>query len=51
MRSKDRKLGFSEKDRKKIRKNQMEKTMNKENDWDHMAEASMAEGPSEKVTC
>ena len=41
MRGKDRRLSFSEKHRKRIWKNHMEEIMNKENDWDHVTEASM----------
>ena len=47
MKGKDRRLGFSEKDRKRIWKNLME---NKENDWDHLTAASMLEGPIKNVT-
>ena len=46
---KDVKIGFSEKDRKRMWKNHME-IMNKENDWNHIKEASMIKGPIEKVT-
>ena len=45
-----RRLGFSEKDRKRTWKNDMEEIMNKENDWDHMAEANMVAGPIKNVT-
>ena len=51
MRGKDGKLCFSEKDRIRIWKNYMEETMNEENDWDHMTETGMVEGPIEKVIC
>ena len=44
MRGKDKRLGFSEADRK-IWKNHMEEIMNKENDWGNVTEASMVEGP------
>ena len=47
---KDGKLGFSEKDRKRVCKNHMKEIMNKENDWDHVTEASMVEGPINNVT-
>ena len=50
MRGKDGRVGFSEKDRKRIWKNHME-IMNKENDWDHVTAASMVEGPIKNVTC
>ena len=43
MREKDGMLGFSEKDRKRIWKHHMEEIMNKENDWDHVAVASIIE--------
>ena len=43
-------LGFSEKDRKRIWKNDMEETMNKENDWDHVTAASVIEGLIKNVT-
>ena len=36
MRGKDERLGFSEKDRKRIWKNHMKEIMNIENDWDHV---------------
>ena len=49
MRGKDGRLGFSEKDRKRISKNHMDEIMNKENDWDRMTKASMAEGPIKNV--
>ena len=45
VRGKDGRLGFSEKDRKRIWKNHMKEIMNKENDWDHVTAASMVEGP------
>ena len=51
MREKDRRLGFSEKDRKRIWKNHMEEIKNKENDWDHVTAASMVEGPIKNDTC
>ena len=35
---------------KKMEKITCEEIMNKENEWDHLTEASMKEGPSEKVT-
>ena len=50
MRGKDGRLGFSEKDRKRIWKNHMEEIMNKENNWDNVTEASMVEGPIKNVT-
>ena len=46
MRGKDRRLDFSEKDRK----NNMEEIMNKENDWDCVTAASIVEGPIKNAT-
>ena len=51
MRGKDVKLGFSEKGGKRMWKSHMEEVMNKEDDWDHMTEATILKGPVEKVTC
>ena len=45
----DERLGFIEEDREKIWKEHMEKIMNEENEWDHMAETDVVEGPVEKV--
>ena len=50
MRGKDGRLSFSENNRKRIWKNHVEEIMNKENDWKHMPEASMVEGPIKNVT-
>ena len=50
MKGKNGKLDFNEKDRKRIWKNHMEEIVNKENDWDHVTEASMLEGPIKNVT-
>ena len=50
MRGKDGKLGFSEKDRKRIWKNHMEEIMKKGSYWNHMTEASMAEELIDKIT-
>ena len=50
MRGKDGRLGFSEKDRKRIWKNHMKEIMNKKNDWNHVTEASMVEGPVQEVS-
>ena len=44
MRGADGRLGFSEKDRKRTWKNRMEEIMNKENDWEHVTEASYGRG-------
>ena len=41
---KDGRLDFSKKDKKRIRKSHMEEIMHKENDWDHVTEASVIEG-------
>ena len=51
MRGKERRLGFIEKGTKRIWKNFMEEIINKENDRNHMAAASMIEGPIKNVTC
>ena len=51
MRGKDGRLGFSEKDKKRVWKNHMEEIINKENDWDHMTAARIVEGPIKNVTC
>ena len=48
---KDGRLDFSETDRKKIRKNHIKKIMNKKNEWGHVREASMKEGPIKYFTC
>ena len=42
-------MGFIEEDRAKIWKEHMEKIMNEENEWDHMVETDLVEGPVEKV--
>ena len=39
---------FSKKDRKRVWKEHMEKTMNKENAWDQKTEIGIVEGPLEK---
>ena len=49
LRGGDGRLGFIEEDRAKIWKEHMEKIMNKENEWDHMVETDVVEGPVEKV--
>ena len=49
MRGKGGRLGFSEKDMKRLWKNHMEEIMNKENDWDHTRAAGMIEGPNKNV--
>ena len=49
LRGGDGRLGFIEKDRAKIWKEHMEKIMNEENEWDHMVETDLVEGPVEKV--
>ena len=51
LRGRDSRLGFIEEDRAKIYKQLMEKTINKENKWDHMVETDVVDGPEEKVTC
>ena len=42
-------LPFSEKDQKRVRKEHMEKMMNKENTWDQKTEIGIVEGPVEEV--
>ena len=49
LRGGDGRLGFIEEDRAKISKEHMEKIMNEENEWDHMVETDVVEGPVEKV--
>ena len=49
LRGGDRQLGFSEEDKEKIWKERMEKIMNEENEWDHMVETDVVDGPMEKV--
>ena len=44
-------MGFIEEDRAKIWKEHMEKIMNEENEWEHMMETDLVEGPGEKVAC
>ena len=51
MRGKDGKLGFSEKDRKRMMKNHMAEIINEENHWNHVTEPSIIKGAIEKVTC
>ena len=51
MRRKYRRLGFSEKDRKRLLKNHMKEIMNKENNWYHVTVVGMVEGPIKKVSC
>ena len=50
MKDKDGRLVVSEKDRGKLWKNHMEKILNVENEWDHMAKADTVVGPVEEVT-
>ena len=49
LRGGDGQLGFIEEDTAKIWKEHMEKIMNEENEWDHMVETDVVEGPVEKV--
>ena len=49
LRGGDGRLGFIEEDKAKISKEHMEKIMNEENEWDHMVETDLVEGPVEKV--
>ena len=46
MRGSDGKLCFSEKERGKVWKGYMERTMNEENDWDHNVEGDPIEDPA-----
>ena len=48
LRGGDGRLGFIE-DRAKIWKEHIEKIMNEKNEWDHMVETDVVEGPVEKV--
>ena len=50
MKDKNGRLVVSEKDRRKLSKEHMEKIINVENKWDQMVEADMVEGPVERVT-
>ena len=50
VRRKDRRLGFSEKDRKGTWKSHMKEIINKENDWGHLITASMVEGGPEMIS-
>ena len=50
MKDKDGRLVVSENDRGNFWKEQMEKIMNMEIEWDQMVEADMVEGPVEGVT-
>ena len=49
LRGGDGRLGFIEEDRAKIWKKHMEKIINEENEWDHMVETDLVEGPVEKL--
>ena len=49
LRGRDGRLGFFVEDRAKICKEHMEMIMNEENEWDHMVETDVVEGPVEKV--
>ena len=49
LRRRDEQLSFVEEDRAKIWKEHMEKIMNEENEWDHIVETDVVEGPVEKV--
>ena len=51
LRGRDGRLGFIEENRAKIWKEHMEKIMNEENEWHHMVETDVVEGPVEKVAC
>ena len=49
LRGRDGRLGFIEANRTKIWKEHVEKIKNEENEWDHMMETEVIEGPVEKV--
>ena len=51
LRGRDGHESFIEEDRAKIWKEHMEKIMNEENEWDHVVETDVVEGPVEKVEC
>ena len=44
-------MGLIEEDRAKIWKEHREKIINEENNWNHMVETDVVEGPVEKVAC
>ena len=46
---KDRRLGFSKKDKKRIWKNHMEEIMNKEKDWNQVTAVGMVKRPIKNV--
>ena len=50
LRGRDRRLDFIEEDGANSWKKHMEKIINEENEWDHMVETYVVEGPVEKVT-
>ena len=50
IKGRDGRIGFSQEDRCKIRKEHMERIINEENTWDHNVDAAMVEGPVEKVS-
>ena len=50
MRGTNGRLNFSEKDRGKVWKEQMERIMNEENDWDQNVKAELVEGSVERVS-
>ena len=49
LRGGDRRLCFIEEDKAKVWKEHMKKIVNEENEWDHMVETDVVEGPVEKV--
>ena len=51
LKKKRRTIGFIEEDRAKIWKEHMEKILNEENEWNHLVETDVVEGPVEKVAC
>ena len=50
MRGSHGRLSFSEKDRGKVWKEDMERIMNGENKWDHYVEADLVKGPVKRVS-
>ena len=51
LRGRDKQLGFIEGDRAQIWEEHMEIIMSEENEWDHMVETDVVEGPVKKVAC
>ena len=49
-RASDRRLNFSDEDRRRVWKEHVERIMNEENEWDQNVQADLVEGPVEKVS-